>query len=53
MSDEIRKNEEQEQEQDEDLEVIHDACNLEDEDLEDVAGGGCSGGSGCCSGLER
>jgi|GEM_PF-5076480 len=44
MSEELKKNQEEE------IEVIEGACDLEDEDLEDVAGGGCGPGSGCCSG---
>lgn len=46
MSDELKKNQEEE------FEVIDEACDLDDEDLEDVAGGSCGPGSGCCSGIK-
>lgn len=48
MSDDVKK--ENVPEVEEELEVLGDASSLEDEDLEDVAGGGCPTGSGCCSG---
>lgn len=48
MSDELKKNQEEEE-----LAVINEACDLEDEDLEDVAGGGCAPGSGCCGGSSQ
>lgn len=34
----------------EDFEVISEAHELEDDDLEEVSGGGCSNGGGCVTG---
>lgn len=36
--------------QDEDLDFVTEPTALEDEDLDEVSGGGCAGGSGCCGG---
>lgn len=43
MSDERERTEEQ-------VEILNEPDDLSDEDLDDVAGGGCAGGSGCCGG---
>lgn len=37
-------------EENKDLEFIADAQELEDDDLDEVAGGGCSNGGGCVDG---
>lgn len=42
---------EKNKEQTEDMEFITEPVELEDEDLDDVAGGDCADGSGCCDGF--
>ncbi len=37
-------------EESKDLEIISDAQEVDDADLEEVSGGGCASGSGCCDG---
>lgn len=39
-----------EQGQDEEVELVRDPAELIEEDLENVAGGACGGGKGCCTG---
>lgn len=39
--------------QDDDVELVREPAELAEEDLDDVAGGACGSGKGCCTGSDQ